>query len=172
MKEVSEKGIFTTLVKGSSSLNSTASRQLLVTLLKWLYFILSFLVILTSLRYYSSIATYLIIYWAFILLPITEYWVTLSSLSVPRSILTGCHFIFFIGILDRYSLWEPYLIELYAVLFCYYRISLTGLVCINCIVFVLLEYGTIRIVPNPIFSWPLLLHASWANRILHFSRTR
>jgi hypothetical protein len=171
MKIFSEKGIFTTFVKRSSSLKSKSNRQQLV-YFKWLYFLLSFIIIITSIFYHYSIAKYLILYWAFILLPITEYWVTLSSLSAARSILTGGHLIFFIGILDHYSLWKPYQIELYAVLFCYYRISLTGLIWVNLIVFVLLEYGTVRIISNPVFSWPLLLHASWANRILHPSRTR
>jgi hypothetical protein len=173
MKIFSEKGIFTSFVKTSSSLELKTNRQqFYFYLLKWLYFILSILLILPSILYHPSISKYLIIYWAFVLLPITEYWVTISSLSVARSIVTGAHLIFFIGILDHYSFWETYQIELYAILFCYYRISITGLVFVNLIVFVLLEYGTVRIVLHPAFSWPLLLHASWANRILHLSRTR
>lgn len=145
-----------------------------ILLYKTIYFLLSFIicVVTVQLKQSSSILHYVIFYWAFIFLPLTEYWITLSSLSVANSIFTGCHFIYFIGVLDHLAIWKPYQIELYATLFCYYRISLSGIVIVNIIVFVLLEFGPVRVVQHPLFSWPLFLHATWANRIFFRSRAR
>jgi hypothetical protein len=173
-KIFSELGIFSSFVRvtSSSSLKSKYNSLKFGLRLKWSYFILSLILAVSLFLLDIKFTQYILLYWAFIVLPITEYWVTSASLSVGRSLFTGFHFLVFASLLDHYSVWNSSQIELYATLFCYYRISLTGLVSTNLVLFALLAYGTIHIVRHPEFSWPLLLHASWANRILHLSRTR
>jgi hypothetical protein len=173
-------GLFSSLVQTASTsslvangINRSKYNSLKFSLrLKWCYFFLSLIVAVGLSLLDIHLVQYIFLYWAFVVLPLTEYWVTSTSLSVGRSLVTGFHFLVFVAVLNHNSLWNPSQIELYATLFCYYRISLTGLISTNLVLFSLLAYGTIHIVHHPEFSWPLLLHASWGHRILHLSRTR
>lgn len=170
MKVFSEKGIFSSYHE--TTINTKNYINIYYFYFKILLFCFSLLFMLIFTCLYQNTREFFSFYWGFIILPLTEYWITSSSISIGYSALTGCHFLFFVGIIDHFHIWKPYQIEMYATLFCYYRISITGLIGINLIFFSLLEYGTVHVVKAPAFSWPLLLHAAWSNRLLHWSRTR
>lgn len=170
MKVFSEKGIFST--QHETILNTKNINNTYIYYFKLLFFCFSFILMLIITSLYKNSYEFFTFYWGFLVLPLTEYWMTSRSLSIRNSVLTGCHLLIFIGVVDNFHIWKLYQLEMYATLFCYYRISITGLVGVNVIFFILLEFGTVHVIKAPAFSWPLLLHASWSNRILHWSRTR